>query len=208
MAVGLMFHLPTTTLNDRRSVLSLREPLPPAKRMVSSRSVHKTPWVRVREDEIVDGNGLGSSFTVVERASFVVVICPVVDSLVLVRQFRYAAGSWQWELPQGALDPGEQIAHAAARELREETGWHTDIVSILLDGLYEAGDWATQTFGIAVAPGVRQTPRHALPGEHIAEVRTTPVGEVKAMAAAGLIADPPSLCALYLWEFSRARGGF
>ena len=42
---------------------------------------------------------------------------------VLIRQFRPATGSVQVELPAGAIDPGEQPAQTAARELAEETGY-------------------------------------------------------------------------------------
>jgi putative (di)nucleoside polyphosphate hydrolase len=33
-------------------------------------------------------------------------------------------GSW-WQMPQGGIDPGEEPAEAARRELREETGIHS-----------------------------------------------------------------------------------
>ncbi len=42
---------------------------------------------------------------------------------VLIRQFRPATSSVQVELPAGAIDPGEQPAQTAARELAEETGY-------------------------------------------------------------------------------------
>jgi ADP-ribose diphosphatase len=42
--------------------------------------------------------------------------------LVVVRQFRAAAGGWTIEIPAGRLDPGEDPAAAARREFEEETG--------------------------------------------------------------------------------------
>jgi ADP-ribose pyrophosphatase len=42
--------------------------------------------------------------------------------LLLLRQFRYAAGGYVYEIPAGRLDPGESPAECAGRELKEETG--------------------------------------------------------------------------------------
>jgi ADP-ribose pyrophosphatase len=42
--------------------------------------------------------------------------------LMLIRQFRYAAGGYIYEIPAGRLDAGETPGQCAARELREETG--------------------------------------------------------------------------------------
>lgn len=42
--------------------------------------------------------------------------------ILLVRQFRHAAGDFLYEVPAGRLDPGESPQHCAERELREETG--------------------------------------------------------------------------------------
>lgn len=43
--------------------------------------------------------------------------------LVLIRQYRYAAGGYLYEIPAGRLDAGETPAECAARELVEETGY-------------------------------------------------------------------------------------
>jgi len=40
----------------------------------------------------------------------------------LLRQYRHAAGGWIWELPAGKLEPDEQPAETARRELIEEAG--------------------------------------------------------------------------------------
>lgn len=42
--------------------------------------------------------------------------------LMLLRQYRYAAGGYIYEIPAGRLDEGETPAACAARELKEETG--------------------------------------------------------------------------------------
>ncbi|MCO6411651.1 MAG: NUDIX hydrolase [Thiogranum sp.] len=40
----------------------------------------------------------------------------------LLRQFRHAGGGWLWELPAGKIDPPEEPAQTAQRELQEEAG--------------------------------------------------------------------------------------
>ena len=42
--------------------------------------------------------------------------------LLLLRQYRYAAGGYIYEIPAGRLDDGESATDCAARELKEETG--------------------------------------------------------------------------------------
>jgi ADP-ribose pyrophosphatase len=42
--------------------------------------------------------------------------------LLLLRQYRYAAGGYIYEIPAGRLDEGEDPAACAVRELKEETG--------------------------------------------------------------------------------------
>jgi len=44
--------------------------------------------------------------------------------VVLIRQFRYAAGETLLEVPAGTIDPGETPEQTAGRELVEETGYH------------------------------------------------------------------------------------
>lgn len=48
--------------------------------------------------------------------------------LLLVTQYRYPFARTLTEIPAGKLDPGEEPDHAAARELREETGATADLL--------------------------------------------------------------------------------
>lgn len=42
---------------------------------------------------------------------------------VMVRQFRFGTGHFVWEFPSGCCERGETAVDAAARELREESGY-------------------------------------------------------------------------------------
>ena len=44
------------------------------------------------------------------------------NEVLLIRQYRYAAGGYIHEVPAGKLDPGESPEACAVRELEEETG--------------------------------------------------------------------------------------
>lgn len=45
----------------------------------------------------------------------------------------------QWCFPGGAMDPGESIAEACVREVREETGLHVRIGRLI--GIYSSPNW-------------------------------------------------------------------
>ena len=47
-------------------------------------------------------------------------------SFLIVRQYRHGAEKVGLEFPAGAIDPGENPAQAAVRELLEETGYRAD----------------------------------------------------------------------------------
>lgn len=55
-----------------------------------------------------------------------VAIAAVLDDqerVLMLWRYRFVPGQWGWELPGGIVDPGEDGARTAAREVEEETGW-------------------------------------------------------------------------------------
>ena len=51
---------------------------------------------------------------------------------VLMMQEAKSTCAGQWYLPAGRMEPGEDIAEAAQREVLEETGLHFQITTLLM----------------------------------------------------------------------------
>jgi ADP-ribose pyrophosphatase len=90
----------------------------------SSRTIYQNPWLQLREDVVELPSGHTTIYGVV-RTGTCVGMLPFLDldTVVLVRQYRYVAGRHTWEMPTGGVAPGEPILAAAQRELAEESGY-------------------------------------------------------------------------------------
>jgi ADP-ribose pyrophosphatase len=83
--------------------------------------------IQVRLDKVVDDAGKTSTLEIVVHPGAVCVV-PLMDNgdIVLVRQYRHAAGTELLECCAGTLEPGEDPLEAAGRELEEETGYRAE----------------------------------------------------------------------------------
>jgi len=74
-------------------------------------------------DEVEMPGGARATREIVSHPGAVVIV-PLLegDRVVMIRQYRHAAGKVLWELPAGVLEEGEDPEHAARRELAEEVG--------------------------------------------------------------------------------------
>ncbi len=76
--------------------------------------------------------------------------------VVLVRQYRHGADAVTLEIPGGQLDAGEEPLVAAARELREETGFVCDSLEVI--GAIEVNPaFMTNRCTTVLGRGARQT---------------------------------------------------
>lgn len=79
-------------------------------------------------DRIRYPNGREADFAIIRHPGASAVIPYLSDpagedpQILLLRQYRYAAGGYLYEVPAGRLDEGESPLECARRELREETG--------------------------------------------------------------------------------------
>jgi 8-oxo-dGTP pyrophosphatase MutT (NUDIX family) len=89
-----------------------------------SQTLHFTGRViRVTTDEVLLPNGHRAALEVVHHPGGAVAVA--VDAgrrVCLLRQYRYVADGWLWELPAGKLEPREPPLVTAQRELAEEAG--------------------------------------------------------------------------------------
>ncbi|MBN9419806.1 MAG: NUDIX hydrolase [Candidatus Eremiobacteraeota bacterium] len=94
---------------------------------------------------------------VVEAPHWVNVVARTTDGqYVLVRQIRHGIGAPSLEIPAGMVEPGEDPALAAARELVEETGYEAESIR-LLGQVYPNPAFQSNTCFIYLADNCRLT---------------------------------------------------
>ena len=124
--------------------------------------------------------------------------------LLLIKQYRYAANGYLYELPAGRLDPGEAPEECARRELREETGCSAERVELLYT-MYTTPGFTDERIHLFLATGLT----HGETGHESDEfltVETVPLSQALEMIRDGLIQDAKTaLGILYAAGFRAGR---
>jgi ADP-ribose pyrophosphatase len=91
---------------------------------LESRLLHKGKNFSFFRDEVELPNGYQTYRDIVKHPGAVAIVPFLPDGRILmVKQYRYAAGKELLEIPAGTLEPNEPIIECARRELIEETGY-------------------------------------------------------------------------------------
>ncbi len=116
----------------------------------------------------------------------------------LLRQFRFAAGQWLWELPAGRIEPGEPPLLTAQRELAEEAGcqardWQE------LGSIFPSPGICDERIFLYQAQGLNPVDTAHEAGEFI-EIHWVPLKEAIEWARDGVITDAKTLAALFFHQ--------
>jgi 8-oxo-dGTP pyrophosphatase MutT (NUDIX family) len=155
-------------------------------------------WFRVRRDtvELPDGAVVDDYFVALRDDFSLVAAVTTGDELVLVRQWKHGIGEITLELPGGIVDDDDPYA-AAARELREETGYACDELFRVGGGPLDPSK-ETNRVHLFAGTGARRVAEQELDATEQIEVVLVPVAEVRARIGAGEISAPTSVAGIYL----------
>jgi ADP-ribose diphosphatase len=107
--------------------------------------------------------------------------------ILLIRQYRYAAGGFLYEIPAGRLEVGEKAMDCAVRELKEETGCHAQRVEHLFT-VYTTPGFTDEKIHVFMATGLEagETKHEA---DEFLELEPMPLSRALQMVHAGEISD-------------------
>ena len=140
---------------------------PREERVLKSETVFTGKVFGVRRDRVIEPNGVEATREVVTHPGSVVVLPVFGDGrILLIRQYRHAAGQYLWELVAGRRDQGEKFHRAAARELAEETGYMAKSMRELMD-VFPTPGFVSEEMVIFLAEGLTKGPANPEADEKI-----------------------------------------
>ena len=160
-----------------------------------TKNIYSGRVVTLNIDTVTLPNGVTVELEVVRHPGAAAVV-PLKDdgTVVLIRQFRHAAGGFIYEIPAGKLHPGEDPTACAARELEEEIGYRAGRFE-LLSSIFTAPGFTDEVIHIYKATGLTAG-RQQLDRDEVLEVIELPLSEAVRLIEAGTIRDAKSIVGL------------
>jgi ADP-ribose pyrophosphatase len=151
--------------------------------------------VNLDVDTVTLPNGATIDLEVIRHPGAVAVVpLKADDTVLLIRQYRHAAGGFIHEVPAGKLDPGEDPLHCAARELEEEIGYRASRLTHALS-FYTTPGFTDEVIHLFVAtdlsPGTQKLDR-----DEVLEVVEMPLEQAIARIMDGTIRDAKTIIGL------------
>src|SRR5262245_22736496 len=148
-------------------------------------------------DTVTLPNGVTIDLEIVRHPGAAAVV-PLKDdgTVVLIKQFRHAAGGFIYEIPAGKLHPGEDPLHCAARELEEEIGYSAGRLE-RLTSIWTAPGFTDEVIHIYEASAMT-VGRQQLDRDEVLEVLEVSLDEALKMIESGTIRDAKTIVGLQL----------
>lgn len=167
-----------------------------------TRRVYSGRVISVDVDTVRFPNGSTGSLEMVRHPGASAVLPFLTDphgadpQILLVRQYRYAAGAYLYEIPAGRLDAGEAPEACARRELREETGCEAERLERVA-GFYTTPGFTDEYIHAFMASGLtRGTPAHET--DEFISLETLALSRALAMIERGEIIDGKTIITLLI----------
>lgn len=159
------------------------------------RNIYTGKVVTLNVDTVQLPNGVTIDLETIRHPGAAAVV-PMKDdgTVVLIRQFRHAAGGFIYEIPAGKLSPGEEPLHCAARELEEEVGYRASSFE-LLSSIFTAPGFADEVIHVYQATGLTKG-QQQLDRDEVLDVIEMPLAEAVGKIADGTIRDAKTIVGL------------
>ncbi|HTL48791.1 MAG TPA: NUDIX hydrolase [Verrucomicrobiae bacterium] len=166
-------------------------------RRLSRKKIYRGYCFDVFLDRVVWPNGQTLDRDLLVHRHDISVMVPVLDRsrLILIRQYRYGAEKYLWEIPAGTIGPKESALACAKRELVEEIGYAAKRWKKLA-AVYASPGFNTELIHCFAAEGLVQK-KIAHESDEIIQARVFTRAQVKAMIRSREIQDAKTLLALF-----------
>jgi ADP-ribose pyrophosphatase len=165
---------------------------------LSKETIYEGRLFKVVKEKVRIYNGKEKAREIVVHPGAVALV--VVDNngkLVLVRQYRHAAGRVLLEIPAGTREQGEDPETCAIRETQEETGYLPRKVE-RLGGFYSAPGFCTEFLHCYLLTDLEESRQ---PGDEDENIEVEHVSLDRAIAAikSGEICDAKTICGILMY---------
>jgi len=162
---------------------------------LSSEQIYDGRALKLRVETVETSSGRTTTREIVEHSDCVAVVAlDGKDNVILVKQFRKAAGKTLLEIPAGCIDPDEQPIECVKRELQEEIGFIPRKID-RLGGFFSAPGYCTEYLYLYLATQLEPSRLKAEDTDEI-EVVEKPLSQIPNLISSGEICDAKSIAGL------------
>lgn len=160
-----------------------------------TRNIYKGKVVTLDVDTVRLPNGVMVDLEVVRHPGAAAIVPLKEDgTVILIKQFRHAAGGFIYEVPAGKLHPGEDPRQCAARELEEEVGYRPGKLE-LVSSIWTAPGFTDEVIHIYKATELTKG-RQQLDRDEVLEIIEVSMHDAIEMIQTGAIRDAKTMVGL------------